>query len=142
MKNLQKSSVEEQYKEYIFYLYLLGQIIRKRDLDLIKSEEFELLLKNLKEDINESGRKLKDLCSIKFCAICDRDIGRKKFYVCENCFSIFHQDHIKHKNPEITCESCQSPLLRTSILGHDICLSSVGRMIEKMRVSKINIQFS
>ena len=142
MINLRKKSVEEQYKEYLFYLYLLGQIIRKKDLDIIESKEFESLLKNLKEDINESGNKLKDLCSEKICTMCNRDVGRKKFYVCENCFSIFHQYHIKHDKEEFTCESCQSPLIRTKILGHDICLSSFGKLIEKLKISKINISFS
>lgn len=136
-----KISVEQLYKEYLFYLYLLGQIIRKKDLKLIDSKDFEMLLKNLKEEINESGKKLKKLCSEKKCSTCNRDIGRKKFYVCENCFSIFHQDHVKHDKPEIYCDSCKSPLIRTKILGHDICLSNFANLLERIKISRIEISF-
>lgn len=141
MINLRKSSVKQQYKEFLFYLYLIGQIIRKKDLNLIESKDFDMLLKNLKDEINESSKKLKDICSEKICSACDRSINKKKFYVCENCFSVFHKDHVKHDNPEIFCNSCQSTLIRTKILGHDICLSSFSSLLKRKNISRIDINF-
>ncbi|NHI91106.1 MAG: hypothetical protein EAX96_01300 [Candidatus Lokiarchaeota archaeon] len=141
MINQQKVSIEELYKEFQFFLYLLGQIIRKKKLDLINSEEYEHLLNNLKSNINNCLNELKKQSSKQLCPLCNENIGNKSFYMCENCYSIFHQDHIKHNTPEIICNNCKSSLYRIKILSHNICLSDFNTTLEKIKVSKISLFF-
>ncbi|MHA1784710.1 MAG: hypothetical protein ACTSX4_02610 [Candidatus Helarchaeota archaeon] len=131
----------ENYKKFLFYLYLLGQIIRKKEILILESKLFEDLLLELKSDINNSVIALKKESALKVCPICDKEIGNKQFYTCDNCYSMFHKEHIKNKQPVIWCKNCHASLHVTRILGHEICLSDFKEIINRNKISRIKISF-
>ncbi len=137
----EKSTFIENYKEYLFFLYYLGQIKRKKNLNLLKQTEFDNLLIETNRKLQFLFNLIKRTASDMNCAKCDKKINQDSFIICASCFNIFHENHLKKENIFFKCANCNSKLKKENILDKEIYISNNKDQSEKLDISKIEIIF-
>jgi len=136
-----KTSFMENYKEYLFYLYNLGQVNRKKNISIIKKPDFEKISLETKRKLkflyNQLNRATIELDCIK----CNKKINKAPFIVCDYCHKIFHEHHAKPVNKVIKCLNCNNRLMKIKIFENEIYISSEKIVKNNISISKIEIQF-
>ena len=135
------STFIENYKEYLFYLYYLGQINRKKNISLITQSEFDKISVETKRKLQFSFNLLNRATLELSCSKCDKKIKKQSFIVCDLCYEIFHEHHIKPEKQIVKCVNCNNRLKKIKIFDNEIYLSSERINKNEIDISKIEIHF-
>ena len=135
------SSFIEHYKEYLFFLYYLGQINRKKNLSLISQSEFAKISLETKRKLLFLSKIMNKATIELDCKKCKKKINENPYIVCDSCNAIFHEHHVTPVKQMIKCMNCGRTLKKINVFDTIIYLSSDNIKINEIEISKIEIGF-